>query len=125
MQRIPPSGLRESAPVVLGPQDRFDGLLTFRGEARVEGELRGEILAQGRLEIGPPARIEARIEADEVVVAGVVRGDLVARQRIELLAGARVMGDLRAPRIAIEEGCLLAGRCEMGTPERGEGDPHA
>jgi cytoskeletal protein CcmA (bactofilin family) len=109
--------------VVLGPGDRFDGLLTFRGEARVEGELRGAILAQGRLEIGASAHVEARIEAEDLVVAGSVKGELAARRRIALLAGARVQGALRAPRIALEEGCQLRGRCEMTPRERGDGEP--
>jgi len=115
----------ERAPVVLGPEDRFEGLLTFRGDARIEGELRGAILAQGRLEIAGPARVEARIEADELVVAGAVRGELAARERIALLAGARVRGELRAPRIALEDGCQLEGRCEMSSPERGDADPNS
>ncbi len=122
MQGDPRAGAAEGVNVVLGPDDRFEGLLTFRGHARVEGELRGAILAQGRLEIAGPARVEARIEADEVVVAGSVQGELSARQRIALLAGARVRGDLRAPRIALEDGCQVEGRCEMTPPERGKAE---
>ena len=123
MARDPLARAAESAPVVIGPGDRFEGLLTFRGEARVEGELRGSILAQGRLEIAGPARVEARIEADELVVAGAVRGELTARERIALLAGARVRGELRAPRLAVADGCQLEGRCEMRAPERGDANP--
>jgi len=111
------SRLQERVPVVLGAGDRFEGLLTFCGDARVDGELRGAVHGQGRLEIGPPARVEARLEADELVVAGWVQGELTARRRIALLAGARVRGDLRAPRIALDEGCQLEGRCEMTSVE--------
>jgi cytoskeletal protein CcmA (bactofilin family) len=123
MERDTSARAERSTPVVLGPGDRFEGLLTFRGDARLEGEMQGEILARGRLEIASAARVEARIEADELVVAGSVCGELAARRRIELRAGARVRGELRAPRIALEDGCQLEGRCEMRPPERGEDDP--
>ena len=118
----PRSTAQEHATVVVGRGDRFEGLLTFRGDARVDGELRGAILAEGRLEIGAPAHVEARIEADELVIAGLVEGDLSARQRIEVLAGARVRGELRAPRIALQDGCQVEGRCEMTSPGPSEPD---
>lgn len=100
-------------PMVVGPRSRFEGLLTFRGRAQIEGELRGGAVGEGRLRIGPGARVEGDLEADELVVHGSLRGDAVATLRIELGPTARVSGSIRAPRISLADGCLLEGRCEM------------
>jgi len=102
----------EREPVV-GPGARFRGTLAFRGLARVEGEVEGTVLARGTLEVAPGAVVRARIEADEVVVAGTVWGDVVASRRIALLAGARLYGDVRTGSLALADGSLLEGRCEM------------
>ena len=79
-----------------------------------EGSFRGEIAAKGRLELGETSRVEAEIDADEVVLAGEFEGRIVARSRVELLATARVTGELSAPRLVAEEGCRMHGRCRTG-----------
>jgi cytoskeletal protein CcmA (bactofilin family) len=111
----------DPGPVVVPETARFEGLLTFRGRAQVQGEVTGEILCRGSLRVGEPGHVKGTVEADEVVVAGVIEGDVVARDRIELAATARVTGTLRSPRIHMEDGSLLEGRCETGPlPAAGE-----
>ncbi len=119
MQRTPAGagrGVRPAAlPVVIPVQGRFEGLVSFRGGARVDGELHGEVLAQGTLYLGESARVEANIQVDELIVAGSLAGDVQATRRIELRSTAQVRGELRAPRVSFEDGCHLRGRCRTGT----------
>jgi cytoskeletal protein CcmA (bactofilin family) len=103
------------APTVLGAGASFDGVLAFRGTVHVEGQLRGDVIAQGSLKIEPQGRVEGRIEVDELVVAGVIEGDVYARRRVELLPTARVHGEVRTPALALAEGSVLDGRCHAGT----------
>jgi cytoskeletal protein CcmA (bactofilin family) len=104
---------------VLGSGTHFEGLLTFRGRARVDGSLSGEITGHGLLVLGPGARAEARVEVDELVVAGEVEGDVRARRRVELLATGCIRGDVETPRLVIAEGGRLLGRCTTGPAARG------
>ncbi|HVS09736.1 MAG TPA: polymer-forming cytoskeletal protein [Planctomycetota bacterium] len=99
---------------VLGPGTEFEGLLTFRGELRVEGVLAGEVTAQGRLVIAPGARVRARVSVDELVLGGEFQGDVDARQRVELLATGRLAGTVHAPRLCVQDGARLDGRCRTG-----------
>jgi cytoskeletal protein CcmA (bactofilin family) len=103
---------------VLGSGTHFEGLLTFRGRARVDGSLSGEIAGHGLLVLGPGARAEARVEVDELVVAGEVEGDVRARRRVELLATGCIRGDVETPRLVIAEGGRLLGRCTTGPAAR-------
>jgi len=113
-----PTPTPEAAPdrrsPVIGEGCRFVGVLTFRGEAWIEGDFEGEIEARGTLGVGPRARVGARLRVDELIVAGEFEGDVVARHRIELRATARVRGNLEAPRICFEEGCIVRGHCRTG-----------
>lgn len=107
------SGERSPMAAVVGPGARFEGTLAFRGEARVEGEVLGSVLANGTLHVAPGAVVRAQIEAEELVVAGTVEGDVTAQRRVALLAGARVTGNIRTSSLALADGSVLDGRCEM------------
>lgn len=102
----------EAVPTVIDAGASFEGLLTFRGSARVDGELTGRVVADGCLVIGPRGRVSATIECDELVVGGAFEGEATARERVELLSSSRVTGRLRAPRFALAEGCVFDGAWE-------------
>lgn len=104
---------REIEPLV-GAGAEFRGTLSFRGAARIEGRVTGQIAATGTLLVGAGAVVAAEIEVDELIVAGEVEGDVRARQRVELLPGACLRGSLETPRLAVAEGSLLDGRCRAG-----------
>jgi len=100
------------APTVIDAGASFEGLLTFRGSARIDGVLSGRVIADGCLVIGPRGRVTATIEVDELVVAGEFEGEASARGRVELLASARAAGRLRAPTFSLAEGCRFDGQWE-------------
>jgi len=101
----------------IGPGASFDGVLTFWGLARVEGRLRGQVVADGTLEIGPEADVRARIEVDVLVVEGLVEGEVLARERVEVRATGRITAAVRTPRLVLAEGGRIEGRIEMGTKQ--------
>jgi cytoskeletal protein CcmA (bactofilin family) len=113
----------DDSMTVLGPGTHFEGLLTFHGRARVDGELVGEIAGHGQLVIGAGAQARARVVVDELVVAGEIEGDVCARQRVELLATGCIRGDVETPRLSIAEGGRLLGRCTTGSAARSPGGP--
>lgn len=103
---------------------RFEGLLVLHGTARIDGSVRGRVLGAEILHIGESGCVEARIEAQEVVVAGRIEGDVTASRRVELLPTARVRGRLQAPRLALADGCSFDGPCQAGeTPGAGGKEP--
>jgi cytoskeletal protein CcmA (bactofilin family) len=102
----------DAGPVVVPRQRRFEGLLMFRGRAQIDGELRGDVRCRGTLRLGPDAIVQGNIDADELIIGGRLRGNATARDRIELCGTARVEGAIRAPRVALADGCLLEGTCE-------------
>jgi cytoskeletal protein CcmA (bactofilin family) len=99
----------------LGPGTSFDGVLSFEGTLRVDGQLAGCVIAKsGALVVGPQGRVRARIEVAELVLAGALVGDVVAHRRVELLPGSELEGNVTAPLLAIADGSRIAGRCFSG-----------
>lgn len=122
--RHAPGPAELAAAPVLEAGAVFRGLVTFRGGARIDGRVVGNVIARGTLRLGETGSVEGRIEVDEAILDGHVRGAVRARQRIELRPGAHVEGELDAPRLAVAEGSRIGGRCRSG-PARGPGDTGA
>jgi cytoskeletal protein CcmA (bactofilin family) len=101
----------------IGAGASFEGILTFWGLARVEGKLRGEVVAEGTLEVGPEADVHAKVEVDVLVVEGLVEGEVLARERVDVRATGRITAAVRTPSLVLEEGGSLEGRIEM-TPKK-------
>ena len=99
---------------LLGRGTRFEGLLTFEGRVRVDGEVKGEIKSEGLLVLGDGSNVDATIEVGTLIVrGGTLRGSVVARELIEIHEGAQVHADITAPEIDIAKGSLFDGRCSM------------
>jgi cytoskeletal protein CcmA (bactofilin family) len=98
-------------PSLLRPGARFEGLLALRAPGRIEGCVSGEVIGSDLLWIGRSARVNARIEAPEIVIEGEFEGEAAASGRIELLQSARVRARLDTPRLVLAEGCFFEGRC--------------
>lgn len=105
---LPPPRLPEGAV--------FEGLLVLPGPARIDGRVRGEVLAASDVWVGPTGHIEADLEVRAIVIEGRVEGDVAAAERIELRGSARVHGKVSAPRLAMADGCTVDGVCATGDP---------
>lgn len=90
-----------------------EGKLMFDGTVQVNGDFRGEILSDGTLIVGPEAKISARIQIDTVVIEGSVEGTIEAKRKIDLRNGGKFIGDIATPALAMEEGAIFQGRCQM------------
>ena len=90
-----------------------EGKLTFDGTVQINGDFRGEILSDGTLIVGSDARLNAKIQVDTIVIEGNVEGQIEAKQKIELRRGATLIGDVSSPALAVEEGAVFHGRCQM------------
>jgi cytoskeletal protein CcmA (bactofilin family) len=108
----------------VSPATCIDGSTVFSGKLRcdetirIDGRLKGELRCEQTVIVGESAHLEARIDADTVVIAGQVKGDIAARRKITLEKSARVVGDLRTCGIVIEEGAMLQGRIVIGSEDR-------
>ena len=90
----------------------LEGELRFKDTFRIDGVVKGKIVSDNTLIIGEAGQIEADIECGVISIRGTVNGNIIGRERIEVLAGARVRGSLLAPKLVVEEGAFLQGKCD-------------
>jgi cytoskeletal protein CcmA (bactofilin family) len=83
----------------------------------IEGEAHGKIhLANGRVTVGANGRVNADIEAPEILIEGHVQGNLHARDSVRLGPASHVQGSVLTRRIRIEDGARFRGKVEMTRP---------
>jgi cytoskeletal protein CcmA (bactofilin family) len=114
MSDAAPDATRQGGPPVLVEGAVFEGLLVLPGSGRIDGRVRGEVIATEDVWVGPNGVVEAQLAGHTVVIEGRVEGDVRARSLIELRTGGRVRGGLSAPRLRIADGCVVDGPCEAG-----------
>lgn len=80
----------------------------------IDGEAQGRIsLAEARLTVGTHGRVQAGIEARDIVIDGVVEGNLRAQESVHLGSSSRVQGSVLTKRIRIDDGARIRGKVEM------------
>ncbi|MEM7607385.1 MAG: polymer-forming cytoskeletal protein [Myxococcota bacterium] len=88
------------------------GRIEGEGAVEVAGTFDGPVALRGRLAVAPTGRVTGAVAADEVHVSGVLRGDVTAVEA-HIGASGRVIGDVKASRIALDDGGVLDGTVLM------------
>lgn len=120
----PLSTTSDRATARLSASLHVKGDISGKGDLHIDGSVEGLIqLEDGKLTVGPSAKVTADVVAREVVVYGSVKGNLRARDRIEITKDGSVVGDLMAVRIVIEDGANFKGSIEIDRKAEGEREP--
>jgi cytoskeletal protein CcmA (bactofilin family) len=110
----PTGATKNSVAARLGANLHMKGEITGSEDLMIDGTFEGLVLLdEGKLTIGPTARVKADIVAAEVAVSGNLEGNVRAKNRIEIKKDGSVTGDLTTPQILIEDGAFFKGSIEI------------
>lgn len=101
------------AQCMIGPGIVVNGRITGDTTVEVSGRVEGAVSLQEELIVAADGVVVADVEANVVTVHGTLEGVVVARDTVRLMAGCAVTGNLRAPRVVIEEGARFKGNVDM------------
>jgi cytoskeletal protein CcmA (bactofilin family) len=103
-----------SSPSSIGTGLKIRGELSGSSDLYIDGEAQGKItLIDSRVTVGPNGRVQADIEAREIIIEGSVQGNLKASENVRLASSSKVQGSVLTPRIGIDDGAKLRGKVEM------------
>ena len=98
----------------IGKGIRIKGRLRGGEDLTIEGRVEGTIsLSEHHLLLERSAAIDAQIDGKDVTVRGELRGNVQATDKVEVCSDARVQGDIKAPRLVMQEGARFRGLVEM------------
>jgi cytoskeletal protein CcmA (bactofilin family) len=99
---------------LIGPNTQIEGNINFSGGLRVDGHIRGNIIATGdthsTLVLSEQGNIEGKIQVSNVVINGTVSGPIYADEYLELQAKAKVFGDVYYGSMEIQLGAAVEGK---------------
>lgn len=111
---------RGSEVANIGKSVVVKGELSGSEDLLVDGQVEGSIALRGHtLTVGPNGRVQANIEARNVILYGRVDGDIQASDRVELRKSASLSGNISTARISIEDGAFFKGGIDIQKPEIG------
>ena len=106
-------GMGGKIETVIGEGAQVKGHLVVSGAVYVNGHVKGDVQSDSIVTLGEKGEVEGNLIAPYVVVGGKLRGHVEASMKCELLSTAMVGGDIRAPKLAVAEGAMFEGNCEM------------
>src|SRR5437879_3624682 len=108
-----PSPERSQVRNSLGADVEIKGSIRFKSEMFIDGKVEGRIDSDGALTLGQHADIQAEIVASSIAVYGKVLGNITVSERCDLKRQAEFIGDLKAPRLTMEDGATFVGESEV------------
>jgi cytoskeletal protein CcmA (bactofilin family) len=105
--------MADKEPCLIGSKITIRGQVSGNQDLIVEGRIEGRVSLENRLTVEESGTIEADLEVVDASFKGEVRGDITASRSAILHPTARVLGNIRAPRLVIEEGARFSGTVEM------------
>jgi cytoskeletal protein CcmA (bactofilin family) len=103
----------QSDACVIGAKTVVNGRLVGDQPVTVYGRIEGAIQLENHLHVAEGGQVVAEIAVKTITVRGSLSGEVVAQELVTLQAGSVVTGNLRAPRVVIEEGARFKGQIDM------------
>jgi cytoskeletal protein CcmA (bactofilin family) len=107
---------------LIGATARVDGNVHFTGGLRIDGVVKGSVVAQdaGTVIVSEEASVEGEIRVGHAVINGRVVGPIHGTESVELQAKANVNGDVHYKSLEVHLGAIVQGRLVHAAEVRGE-----
>jgi cytoskeletal protein CcmA (bactofilin family) len=100
---------------LIGAGTRIEGSVHFTGGLRIDGEVKGSILAaegasSSMLVLSEHAHVEGAVNVAHLVTNGTVVGPVVVTESLEMQSKSRIVGDVEYAVIEMQQGAVIEGR---------------
>lgn len=108
---------------LIGISTSIEGNVRFQGGLRIDGQVKGNVVAEGdepsMLVISEHAKVEGEVRVAHLVVNGEIVGPVYSSELLELQPRARITGDVYYKALEMHGGALVAGKLthdQVGEP---------
>jgi cytoskeletal protein CcmA (bactofilin family) len=97
----------------IGEDIEIVGSVKCQSHIQLNGKLSGDLTCNGDAVLGNTGSVTGNTTVNSMTVYGQVTGNITARDRIEFKSSARINGDIKAKRLAVEDGASFVGKAEV------------
>ncbi len=98
----------------IGKGSSLEGTINAPGDIRIDGFLKGTLIAKGRLVLGENGSIEGDIQCGSAIISGELKANIQSKELLILKETAKLYGDIKTEKLSIEPGAMFSGKCIMG-----------
>ena len=99
----------------------INGDLKSEGDARIDGNVNGNIDVKGKVVIGSTGKIIGDINCAFCDIEGEVKGKLSIKSSLTLKSTANYTGEISTKKLIIEPGAVFNGSCKMDPKSHADG----
>ena len=115
----------ENSQTVIGKSVTIKGEIHGNEPLIIEGTVEGRVQIETSVMIRDSGLVKADLDAANLNIAGGVVGNIAVKEKVEIVNGGYVVGDIRAPRVVINDGASVKGHIEMEVdPEKAQARRH-
>jgi cytoskeletal protein CcmA (bactofilin family) len=103
----------EGEVTIVGAGARLEGNVVSAGNLRIDGQVKGQINAEGDVALSPQSQVEADIRAQNVSIAGRFKGSIQVKGKAHVGRGGRIDGNITSKTLVVEEGGIFHGQSIM------------
>jgi cytoskeletal protein CcmA (bactofilin family) len=100
---------REGPETTINATVSIRGTLSFERFLKLDGCFEGQLLAHGRLHVGPSGSLKADLNLESAIIEGLVEGNIHVEDHLDIRATAVIKGDITAKTLTVEPGATLVG----------------
>ncbi|MEA3290779.1 MAG: polymer-forming cytoskeletal protein, partial [Pseudomonadota bacterium] len=113
-RRQPSAEASKQTYATIGPSITIHGDVVGEEDLLINGTLEGTInLKDNNLIVGEQGRVIADIIGRSACIEGEVRGEIRGSERVTVRKSGKVNGDIRSPRVVLDDGCQFKGSIDM------------
>jgi cytoskeletal protein CcmA (bactofilin family) len=105
--------MTDNEVTIVGAAAKLEGTVVSAGSLRIDGQVKGQIQADGEVTLSSQSQVEADIRAQNVSVAGRFKGNIVVKGKAHLARGGRIEGNITSKSLVVEEGGVFHGQSLM------------
>ena len=105
--------MHENSQTVIGKTVTIKGEIQGSEPLVIEGTVEGKVQIDTSVMIRDSGLVKADLDAGNLNIAGGVIGNISVKEKVEIVNGGYVVGDIRAPRVVINDGASVKGHIEM------------
>lgn len=99
---------------LIGSSTSIEGDVHFKGGLRIDGHVKGNVVAEAGatsvLVISESAKVEGDVRVAHLVVNGEISGNVYSAELLELQPRARITGDVNYKALEMHSGALVSGK---------------
>ncbi len=92
----------------------LEGTIKSENDIRIDGALKGNLICNAKVIIGPSGKVEGEVNCIDAVIEGQFDGNIEVKELLNVRKTAKVTGDVVYGKLIVEGGSVFNVSCSMG-----------